>query len=321
MLYMEVCMIVEQSIEPNSRAAQPLKPPQFTTVNVSKKRLEKFLLRWVNIGLPDEHAARLSPRVTVPSAAYNDEARKLRRSFPDMFLSESTFKSEQFVQPRIPAREGQEQQEMLERLEAKAQELNEERIAQAKPPQDWTRLLNPSRRRVAEAIHPLPTAEQIDADYVATIARFGRRLQILWDSPDGFSADDGTFVWLDESKQKRFVQLHYWLLKFFIHPASDYTPEMLMEERPMNSDPLDRLVAFVGGNLSRMKHCPRPECKHPYFLASRGNSKFCSPRCADWGRRQTQNRWWDAKGSAKRAAKRAASKPAANHVSAKKPKG
>jgi hypothetical protein len=110
--------------------------------------------------------------------------------------------------------------------------------------------------------------------YVATIARFGSRLQILWDSPD------------DESKQRRFVQLHYWLMKFFLHPSSDWTPEMLMEERHGFRDPLDHLIVFLGDNLSRMRHCPRLGCKNPYFLAARGSTKFCSTECAVEGRKK-----------------------------------
>jgi hypothetical protein len=226
-----------------------LKPDQLATVNISPRRMEKFLIRWVNIGLPDDHANRLSSMVTVPTATYTDGANKLRQAYPNMFLSERGFKGDHL-------------------------------------------LINLPKGAAK------PTEEQLDCAYVSTIAQFGRRLQIMWDSLD------------EERKHKRFVQLHYWVLKFFINPASDWTPEMLMEEQSGRSDPLDHLLAFLGDNLSRLKHCPRPGCSAPYFLASRGNGKFCgSTECANWGRQQAQNRYWNAKGSARRVANKAASKP------------
>jgi hypothetical protein len=240
-------------------------PGQTTTTKVSKGKMEKLLVRWVNIDLPATSAALWAPlwsskatnreaREAVARDLTNrriEEARKLRLAFPDMFISEATFRSERFMYGTKPQR----------------------------------------------------TAEQLDITYAITIAQFARRLQRIWNSP------------FDDNKQRLFGQLHYWILKFFLRPESPLTPEDLMEEGHVLSDPLDHLLVFLGENLSRLKHCPNPSCKHPYFLASKGNSKFCTEDCANYGRKLNKLRYWRTKGSANRdrttaAAARARSKNA-----------
>jgi hypothetical protein len=211
----------------------------FVTANVSKQKLEKLLERWANIALPGTRSNPSDP-------AYNDEARKLMKAFPDMFLSEKAFSSEHFLRfATIPAR--------------------------------------PSEKLLgADALHRA---------YLSVVARFAGRLRVVWDAPN------------EEFKRKQFAWLHYWILELFIHPQSDYSPAVLIEEGNMAnmcSDPLDYLLLAMGENLHRLKRCPNPSCKAPYFLATKGPSKFCSTACADYGRKLNQSRYWLSAGSEKR---------------------
>ncbi|MHB2009536.1 MAG: hypothetical protein ACYCOX_16020 [Acidobacteriaceae bacterium] len=219
---------VEHCIEQERRADKLTQPVKW--IEVSRKRMEKFLCRWVNIATPRRKAY-------ADGTDYDSEARNLRTAFRDMFLSEDIFRSEQFLDAPLGS---------------------------------------------------AMTEKQFESAYLHQIVRFAQRLQGVWETQD------------ERWRRKRFAHLHYWVLNFFIHPRSQWKPEDVLEAGRLFDDPLDHLLDYLGDNLSRLKVCLNPDCKHPYFLAFRGTSKFCSPVCGHYGRKETQKRYWRSKGAAKR---------------------
>jgi hypothetical protein len=70
---------------------------------------------------------------------------------------------------------------------------------------------------------------------------------------------------------------------------------------------LERLLDFELMLIpaERLRRCPRPHCRHPYFIARHRGKTYCSVQCADWAQLQSKNTWWNKTGSKQRRARAA----------------
>jgi hypothetical protein len=216
------------------KTGQTIEHGNIAHVNVSSARVEKLLTWWANIALGAE-------REGVSESYRIEEAEKLVKKFPDMFLSESIFQSDQMIAPSKTSR---------------------------------------------------LSTEQLHSLYLSRIYKLAQKLREVWDA--SYTRRSKLAVWL-----------HYWVLELFINPQSGWTPQEYIESGRGGDDPLDFLLVFLVNNLQRLRHCPNPSCRAPYFLASKGNSRYCSESCADYGRQQSQTRYWNAVGSKNRKARMA----------------
>ena len=58
---------------------------------------------------------------------------------------------------------------------------------------------------------------------------------------------------------------------------------------------------LVTCEAKRLRHCKRPDCTHPYFIAGHLKQRFCSDLCAEWGQREWKKQWWKDHGETWRA--------------------
>lgn len=53
-------------------------------------------------------------------------------------------------------------------------------------------------------------------------------------------------------------------------------------------------IAFhLQRNLDRALFCPNPECRTPFFFSARKGQVYCSPKCAEYGQRESKKKWWN----------------------------
>jgi len=56
--------------------------------------------------------------------------------------------------------------------------------------------------------------------------------------------------------------------------------------------PLEQALIYLFKVADKTRYCPNPECPVPYFLAQRGNQRYCSEVCAQRAERELKKRWW-----------------------------
>jgi hypothetical protein len=66
----------------------------------------------------------------------------------------------------------------------------------------------------------------------------------------------------------------------------EYRPQSLLQEA----------LYFLFQNSDKAKVCANPECPAPYFIAPRGNTKYCSGACLEEIKQKAKRVWWRNKG-------------------------
>jgi hypothetical protein len=70
-----------------------------------------------------------------------------------------------------------------------------------------------------------------------------------------------------------------------------------VDERPVlmpKSGKLEAaLLLLCIEHYALLRPCYNPRCEHsPYFLASRRDQRFCSPKCTEYGQKMAKWKWW-----------------------------
>lgn len=66
----------------------------------------------------------------------------------------------------------------------------------------------------------------------------------------------------------------------------------LKEMSPPPMSELEGAAFYLQRNLAYALRCPNPGCKKPYFFSYKKNTKYCSPECRSWGKRESKRSWW-----------------------------
>jgi hypothetical protein len=61
-----------------------------------------------------------------------------------------------------------------------------------------------------------------------------------------------------------------------------------------------RVLAYALDHLHLLRYCANPDCKEPYFVASRASQTFCGSQCARPAQKAAKLRWWREHGAARR---------------------
>lgn len=67
---------------------------------------------------------------------------------------------------------------------------------------------------------------------------------------------------------------------------------------------LQAALHFLLEHSDKAKVCGNPDCPAPYFIAKRGNKKYCSDDCETVGRKASKSKWWDEHGDEWREARK-----------------
>jgi hypothetical protein len=107
-------------------------------------------------------------------------------------------------------------------------------------------------------------------------------LRAIWESPDEYTANWRLFAYQYDMHTLCGVRPHNYNFK---------------SQPPPPEAPLNQAFDFLRRKIRLLKKCRNPECvQSPYFLASRGNQKYCSAVCAETGQSKSKSRWWDENG-------------------------
>jgi hypothetical protein len=55
---------------------------------------------------------------------------------------------------------------------------------------------------------------------------------------------------------------------------------------------LERSAFYLRRHLDHLRWCPNPDCAHPFFIATHGNRKYCSRKCAEPYRLASNRHSW-----------------------------
>lgn len=50
----------------------------------------------------------------------------------------------------------------------------------------------------------------------------------------------------------------------------------------------------------RLRKCAKPDCEHPYFVASHLGQRYCSTLCVNWAQKKWKRQWWQERGEVAR---------------------
>jgi hypothetical protein len=78
-------------------------------------------------------------------------------------------------------------------------------------------------------------------------------------------------------------------------------PEFHLIERPPCR--MERLLLWLVDLADYTRRCAASDCPAPYFIASRGSRKYCSPKCAEESQREYKRKWWKKNGKRWRASR------------------
>lgn len=56
------------------------------------------------------------------------------------------------------------------------------------------------------------------------------------------------------------------------------------------------LVLFAAHDRRLLRHCPKPDCENPYFIAAHPKQRYCTELCAEWAQAQAKSAWWKESG-------------------------
>lgn len=52
------------------------------------------------------------------------------------------------------------------------------------------------------------------------------------------------------------------------------------------------LVLIATHERKLLRHCPKPGCENPYFIAAHPRQRYCTEVCAEWAQAQAKSAWW-----------------------------
>ncbi len=73
------------------------------------------------------------------------------------------------------------------------------------------------------------------------------------------------------------------------------------------------LVLIAVHERGLLRHCAKPGCDEPYFIAAHPRQRYCTEKCAAWAQAEAKSAWWKEKGKGwleQQAVKRAPKRPA-----------
>ena len=56
------------------------------------------------------------------------------------------------------------------------------------------------------------------------------------------------------------------------------------------------LVLIAVHERGVLRHCAKPGCDEPYFIAAHPRQRYCTEKCAAWAQAEAKSAWWKAKG-------------------------
>ncbi len=56
------------------------------------------------------------------------------------------------------------------------------------------------------------------------------------------------------------------------------------------------LVLIATHERGLLRHCSKPDCKNPYFIAAHPKQRYCTELCAEWAQAQAKSTWWKESG-------------------------
>jgi hypothetical protein len=122
----------------------------------------------------------------------------------------------------------------------------------------------------------------------------GATLRAIWQAPDRRTKEWGMFRISQDFFHRGAGSL--------IHSPLDNSWDLLLTQVKPPTQTERLLLEFV--RVAELTHyCANPDCKTPYFIASKRSQKYCSTPCRAYGNRELKLRWWREKGSQWRANK------------------
>ncbi len=56
------------------------------------------------------------------------------------------------------------------------------------------------------------------------------------------------------------------------------------------------LVLIATHERGLLRHCPKPGCENPFFIAAHPRQRYCTELCAAWAQAQAKSTWWKESG-------------------------
>jgi len=56
------------------------------------------------------------------------------------------------------------------------------------------------------------------------------------------------------------------------------------------------LVLIATHERGLLRHCAKPSCENPYFIAAHPRQRYCTELCAAWAQAEAKSAWWKEKG-------------------------
>jgi hypothetical protein len=56
------------------------------------------------------------------------------------------------------------------------------------------------------------------------------------------------------------------------------------------------LVLIAIHERGSLRHCAKPGCDEPYFIAAHPRQRYCTEKCAAWAQAEAKSAWWKVKG-------------------------
>jgi len=56
------------------------------------------------------------------------------------------------------------------------------------------------------------------------------------------------------------------------------------------------LVLIAVHERGTLRHCAKPGCDEPYFIAAHPRQRYCNEKCAAWAQAEAKSAWWKSKG-------------------------
>ena len=56
------------------------------------------------------------------------------------------------------------------------------------------------------------------------------------------------------------------------------------------------LVLMAVHERGTLRHCAKPGCEEPYFIAAHPRQRYCTEKCGAWAQAQAKSAWWKLKG-------------------------
>jgi hypothetical protein len=56
------------------------------------------------------------------------------------------------------------------------------------------------------------------------------------------------------------------------------------------------LVLIAVHERGSLRHCAKPGCDEPYFIAAHPRQRYCTEKCAAWAQAEAKSAWWKVKG-------------------------